>query len=100
VTTATRSPALPEIPTVDEFVPGFEASGWQGLVAPKDIPVEIINKLNNEINVALDDPKIKTRFVDLASTTFPTSPLDFTKFIAEETEKWGKVVKFSGAKLD
>ena len=98
MTTATRSPALSEIPTVGEFVPGFEASSWHGLVAPKDIPVEIINKLNNEINAALDDPRIKARFADLASATFPSSPLDLGKFIAQETEKWGKVIRAANIK--
>jgi tripartite-type tricarboxylate transporter receptor subunit TctC len=100
VTTATRSEALPEIPTVAEFVPGYEASGWVGIGAPKNTPVEIIEKLNREINAGLADPKIKARLADIGTTPFAGSPADFGKFIAEETEKWGKVVKFSGAKVE
>ena len=99
VTTAARLDMLPEIPTVSEFVAGYEAAGWQVLGAPKNTPMEIINKLNNEINAGLADPKIKARFGDLASTVFPGSPVDFVKFIAEETDKWGKVVKFAGIKV-
>jgi tripartite-type tricarboxylate transporter receptor subunit TctC len=100
VTTATRSEALPDIPTVAEFVPGFEASGWQGVGAPTNTPVEIVDKLNNEINAALADPKMKARLADLGGTVLAGSPADFGKLIAEETEKWGKVVKFAGAKAE
>jgi tripartite-type tricarboxylate transporter receptor subunit TctC len=100
VTTATPSAVLPDVPTVSEFVAGYEAAGWQVLGAPKNTPMEIVNKLNNEINAGLADPRIKARFADLASTVFPGSPLDFVKFIAEETDKWGKVVKFAGIKAD
>ena len=100
VTTATRSEALPDVPTVGEFLPGFEASAWQGLGAPKNTPVEIVDKLNKEINAALADPKIKARLADLGSSVFSSSPPDFGKFIGAETEKWAKVVKFSGAKPD
>jgi len=100
VTTATRSEALPEIPTVAEFVPGYEASGWVGIGAPKNTPVEIIEKLNREINAGLADPKIKARLADIGTTPFAGSSADFGKFIAEETEKWGKVVTFSGAKAE
>jgi tripartite-type tricarboxylate transporter receptor subunit TctC len=100
VTTATRSEALPNIPTVGDFLPGYEATQWYGVGAPKDTPTEIIEKLNGEINTALADPLIKARFGDLAGTVFPTSPAEFGKFIADETEKWGKVVKYSGAKAD
>ena len=100
VTTATRSEALPDIPTVAEFVPGYEASGWVGIGAPKNTPVEIIEKLNRETNTGLADSKIKARLADLGTTPFAGSPADFGKFIAEETEKWGKVVKFSGAKAE
>jgi tripartite-type tricarboxylate transporter receptor subunit TctC len=100
VTTATRSPVLPDIPTVAEFVPGYEASFWSGIDAPKNTTAEIIDKLNKEINEGLADPKMKTRFADLGSTQLPGSPADFGKLIAEETEKMGKVVKFCGAKVD
>jgi tripartite-type tricarboxylate transporter receptor subunit TctC len=93
VTTATRSPALPDIPTVAEFVPGFEASIWQGVGVPKNTPPEIVEKLNKEINSALADPKVKARFADLGGTVFPTSPAELEKFITAETEKWGKVIR-------
>ena len=98
VTTATRSEALPDIPTVGDFVSGFEASQWVGLCAPKNTPPEIIGKLNTEINTGLADPRLKARFADLGGTVLPGSPADFGKLIADDTEKWGKVVKFSGAK--
>ena len=100
VTTSTRSAALPDIPTIAEFVPGYEASGWQGIGAPKNTPIDIVNRLNEEINAGLADPKAKSRLADLGGTSFVESPADFGKLIAEETEKWGKVVKVSGAKLD
>jgi len=98
VTTATRSEALPDVSTVGEFVPGYEASAWFGVGAPRNAPAEIIDKLNREINAALADPKIKARLADLGDTVLPGSPTDFGKLIADETEKWAKVVKFSGAK--
>jgi tripartite-type tricarboxylate transporter receptor subunit TctC len=100
VTTATRSPALPDIPTVGEFVPGYETSNWQGLGAPKNTPAEILDKLNKEINAALADPSIKARFSDLGGTVLPGSPADFGKLIAEETEKWGKVIRAAGIKAE
>src|SRR6516164_1626117 len=100
VTTATRSDALPGIPTVDEFVPGYEASSWYGVGAPKATPAEIIEKLNKEINAGLADPKIKARLADLGGDVLALSPADFGKLIAEETEKWGTVVKFTGIKAD
>jgi tripartite-type tricarboxylate transporter receptor subunit TctC len=93
VTTATRSEALPDIPTVGDFVPGYQASGWFGLGAPKNTPAEIVDKLNQEINSCLADPKIKARFVDLGGTVIPGSPADFGKLIAEDTEKWAKVIR-------
>jgi len=83
---------------VGEFVPGYEASAWFGVGAPRNTPAEIIDKLNREINAALADPKIKARLADLGDTVLPGSPTDFWKLIADETEKWAKVVKFSGAK--
>jgi tripartite-type tricarboxylate transporter receptor subunit TctC len=98
VTTATRWEGLPDIPTVNDFVSGYEASAVFGLGAPKNTPAEIIDTLNKEINAALADPKMKARLADLGGTVLAGSPADFGKLIAEETEKWGKVVKFSGAK--
>jgi tripartite-type tricarboxylate transporter receptor subunit TctC len=98
VTTATRSEALPDIPTVSEFVPGYEASGWQGIGAPRNTPTEVIDKLNREINTALADLKIKEQLADLGAIVFANTPADFGKLIAEETEKWGKVIKFAGIK--
>ena len=99
VTTATRSPMLPELPTVGDFLPGFEASAFFGVGAPRATPTEIIHKLNEEINASLTDPKMKARLTELG-TVLPGSSADFGKLIAEETEKWAKVVKFSGAKPD
>ena len=98
VTTATRSELLPDVPTVGEFVPGYEASGWYGIGAPKNTPTEIVDKLNNEINMALADPKMKSRLADLGGTVLAGSPADFGKLIAEETEKWAKVIKFANIK--
>jgi tripartite-type tricarboxylate transporter receptor subunit TctC len=100
VTTAMRSKALPDIPTVGEFVPGYEASSVYGLGAPKNTPFEIVDKLNSEVNAALADPKMKARIADAGGTVLPGAPAQFGKLIAEETEKWAKVVKFSGAKPD
>src|SRR5262249_35471658 len=99
-TTATRSPALPDIPTVGESVAGYEASGWWGIGAPRNTPVEIIEKLNKEINAALADPKIKAQLADLGGTTLGGSPADFGNLIANDVEKWGKVIKFAGIKPD
>ena len=98
MTTATRSMALPDIPTVGDFVPGYEASAWQGIGVPKKTPAEIIDRLNKEINVALADPKMKARFADLGAVPMPMIPADFGKLIAEETDKWGKVAKSAGIK--
>jgi tripartite-type tricarboxylate transporter receptor subunit TctC len=100
VTTATRAEALPDLPTVGDFVPGYEASGWYGVVAPKSTPAEIVDTLNKEINAVLADPKLKARFADLGAAPLTVSPADFGTLIADETEKWAKVVKFSGAKPD
>ena len=98
VTTAKRHDTLPDIPTVGDFVPGYEATAWQGIGAPRNTPIEIIEKLNKEINAALADPKIKARLSDLGTAPLPMTPAEFGKFIAAETEKWGKVVKFAGLK--
>ena len=100
MTTATRSEALPDVPTVGEFVPGYEASGWFGFGAPRNTPAEIVDRLNKEINAGLADPKMKARLADLGGTVLAGSPADFGKLIADETEKWGKVVKFAGIKPD
>jgi tripartite-type tricarboxylate transporter receptor subunit TctC len=98
VTTAMRSDVLPEIPTVSEFVPGFEATNWFGVAAPKNTPREIIDKLNKEINVALAEPKIKARLADLGAAPLAGSPADFGKLISEEAEKWGKVIRAANIK--
>jgi tripartite-type tricarboxylate transporter receptor subunit TctC len=98
MTTATRSEALPDIPTVGEFLPGYEASTWSGVGAPKATPAEIVEKLNKEINAGLADPKIKARLADLGGTPLVGSPADFAKLIAEETEKWGKVIREANIK--
>jgi tripartite-type tricarboxylate transporter receptor subunit TctC len=100
VTTATRSETLPDIPTVGEFVPGYEAPTWYGLGAPKATPAEIVNKLNKEVNAALDDPKMKGRLADLGGTPLPGSPAQFGKLIAEETEKWAKVIRAANIKAE
>jgi tripartite-type tricarboxylate transporter receptor subunit TctC len=98
VTTAVRSEALPELPTVGDFVPGYEASGLYGIGVPRDTPVDIVDRLNKEINAALIDPRMKARLADLGGTVLPGTPADFGRLLAGEVEKWGKVVKFSGAK--
>ena len=98
VTTATRSEALPDIPTVGEFVPGYEASAWQGIGAPKNTPAEIIDRLNKEINAGLADPKLKAQLADLGGTVLVGSPADFGKFVADETEKWAKVIRTANIK--
>src|SRR5215467_11443898 len=100
VTSTKRSEALPDIPTVAEFVPDYEASLWYGIVAPKNTTVEVIDKLNKEINAALADPRMKARIVDLGGDVLALSPADFGRLIADETEKWGKVVKFTGIKAE
>jgi tripartite-type tricarboxylate transporter receptor subunit TctC len=100
VTTATRSEALPDVPAVGEFVPGYEASTWYGVAAPKNTPAEIVAKLNKEINAALADPRLKARLADLGAEPMSMTPAEFTKFVVAETEKWAKVVKFSGAKAE
>ena len=100
VTSAARSGALPYVPSIGEFVPGYEATVWYGVGAPKNTPAEITDKLNQEINLALADPKIKTRIAELGGMVFVTSPAQFGKFIADETKKWGNVVRLSRAKAD
>jgi tripartite-type tricarboxylate transporter receptor subunit TctC len=98
VTSTKRSDVLPDVPTVAESVPGFEALAVQGIGAPASTPAEIVDRLNKEINAGLADPKLKARFADLGAAVFPVSPAEFGKFMAEETEKWAKVITFSGAK--
>src|SRR5262245_31211338 len=98
VTTSSRLEVLPGIPTVGEFVPGYQASGWFGIGAPKNTPAEIVDKLNKEINAALADPKFRSRLADLGGTPFPGSPTDFRRHIADETEKWGKVIRAGNIK--
>jgi tripartite-type tricarboxylate transporter receptor subunit TctC len=100
VTTATRSQALPDLPTIAESVPGYEESSWTGIGAPKATPAEIVKKLNKEINAGLADLKIMARLADVGSVPMPMTPTEFGRFIAGEMEKWAKVVKFSGAKPD
>jgi tripartite-type tricarboxylate transporter receptor subunit TctC len=100
VTTATRLDVLPDVPTVAEFVPGYEASTWNGIGAPKNTPAEIVDKLNKEINAALVDPKMKAQLADLGATALVGSPADFGNLIAEETVKWAKVVKIAGIKVE
>ena len=100
VTSATRWEGLPDVPTVGDFVPGFEASGFGGVGVPVGTPAEIIDRLNREINAALADPKIKARFAELGTSVYALSPAEYGKLLAAEVEKWGKVVKFAGAKAE
>jgi tripartite-type tricarboxylate transporter receptor subunit TctC len=100
VTTATRWPGLPDLPTVNDFVPGYFTDSWYGAGVPRNTPTETIDKLNREINAGLADPKMKARFIELGTMVLPGSPADFAKLLADETEKWGKVVKASGARAD
>jgi tripartite-type tricarboxylate transporter receptor subunit TctC len=100
ITSAARSELLPDVPTVADFVPGYESSAWYGVGAPRGTPAEIIDRLNKEINAILAEPRAKTRIADMGATLIAGSPADFGRLIAEETEKWGKVVRFSGAKAD
>jgi tripartite-type tricarboxylate transporter receptor subunit TctC len=92
--------ALPDIPTVSEFVSSYEASGWSGFGSPKSTPTEVIDKLNRQINTALADPKIKAQLADLGSKALPGSPADFGKFIADDTEKWGNVIRALNIKAE
>jgi len=100
VTTLKRAEALPDLPTVSDFVPGYEAISWYGIAAAKNTPADIVDRLNKEINAGLADPKLQARFAELGGTVLPGSPADYGRLLAEETEKWGKVVRFAGIKAD
>ena len=100
VTSATRSAALPDVPTVAEYVPGYEATAVYGCGAPKNTPTEIVDKLNREINAILGDAKVKVRLADLGGTVLAGSPADYAKLLAETTEKWAKVIRAANIKVD
>jgi tripartite-type tricarboxylate transporter receptor subunit TctC len=100
VSTQERSPALPNIPTIREDVPGYEVTGWGGIGAPKGTPASIVNKLNAEINAGMASPAVAARYAVMGATAAPGTPAEFSMFMAQETEKWAKVVKFAGAKPD
>jgi tripartite-type tricarboxylate transporter receptor subunit TctC len=98
VTTAERADVLPDVPSIAEFVPGYEAGGWYGIGVPRNVPAEVVDKLNREINASLADTKLKTRLADLGYATSGSSPAEFASMIAREVEKWAKVLKFAGIK--
>jgi tripartite-type tricarboxylate transporter receptor subunit TctC len=100
VTSAARIELFPDLPTVADTVPGYEASAWYGIGAPKGTPAEIVEKLNREVNAILVDPATKARLVELGESLLPGSPADFGKLVADETEKWGKVIRFAGIKAE
>jgi tripartite-type tricarboxylate transporter receptor subunit TctC len=100
VTTTTRSEALPDIPSVGDFVPGYESSDWAGIGAPRNTPAEIVDKLNKETNAGLTDPKLKARLADIGFTVLPGSPSDFGKLIADDTEKFSKLIRELNIKAD
>jgi tripartite-type tricarboxylate transporter receptor subunit TctC len=100
VTTTARVAVLPDVPSISEFVPGYEASGWQGIGAPKDTADEIVDKLNREVNTVLAESKMKAQLAELGVTVFPSSPADFGKLIADETEKWGTVIRTANIKAE
>ena len=100
VTSATRWQTLPEVPTIGEFVPGYEVNLWNGVGAPRSTPKEIVDKLNGEINAGLADPKIRTRLAELGSVPMPLSPTEFGKLWADDTEKWGKVIRAANIKAE
>jgi tripartite-type tricarboxylate transporter receptor subunit TctC len=98
VTTAERADVLPDVPSIAEFVPGYEAGGWYGIGVPKNVPAEVVDKLNREINASLADPKLKARLAEIGYATTGSSPAEFGNMIAREVEKWAKVIKFAGIK--
>jgi len=100
VTTAQRTDVLPDVPSIAEFVPGYEAGGWYGIGVPRHAPAEIVDRLNRDINASLADPKLKARLADLGYATMGSSPAEFGKFIEQEIDKWAKVIKFAGIKPD
>src|SRR5262249_23289508 len=100
VSSAQRLEVLPDVPAIDDFVPGYEATFWGGIGAPRDTPAEIIHKLSEEINAALANPAVKARIADVGYTVFASSPRDFVRFIAAETEKWAKVVKLANIRVE
>ena|SRR5215211_4952706 len=100
ITTATRSEMLPDLPTMGDFVPGYEVSAWYGVGAPRGTPADVIDKLNKEINAGLADSNMRARLAELGGTVLSGTPAEFGKLVADETEKWGKVVKFAGIKPD
>lgn len=100
VTTAARETALPDVPTIAEYVPGYEATAWYGIGVPKETPDSVVEKLNKEINAALAEPKVRARLIELGCTLMPGAPADFAKHIADETEKWAKVIRFAGLKAE
>jgi tripartite-type tricarboxylate transporter receptor subunit TctC len=100
VTTAARADVLPDLPTVGAFLPSFEASAWFGIGAPRNTPTEIIDRLNKEINAAIADPKIKAQLAELGGMVIGGPPAEFGKLVADETEKWGKVIKFAGIRAE
>jgi tripartite-type tricarboxylate transporter receptor subunit TctC len=100
ITTRTTAPILPDVPPVAQFVAGYEATGWYGVGAPRDTPIEIVGILNQAINAGLAEPQINERFADIGATPFATSPDEFGQFLQEETVKWAKVIEFSGTKAD
>src|SRR5262249_47022103 len=100
VTTAARSPVLPDLPTIGDFLPGYESSAWYGVGAPRNTPADVIETLNREINAGLAHPTIRERLVDLGGTVMAGTPAEFGKFLADDVEKWAKVVKFAGVKSE
>jgi tripartite-type tricarboxylate transporter receptor subunit TctC len=100
VTSAARVDVLPDLPLVADYVPGYEASAWYGIVGPKGTPAEIVERLNREVNAILAEPATKARLAELGASLLPGSPADFGKLVADETEKWGKVIHFAGIKAE